>query len=168
MSTSVVVNTYTYSVTYVADNILKTIKNIIVNSGLDPNNLVDSWASKSLAITTWLTSEHLQRITLEIYTPSNDGLVGRWDIEISYGWNADDGRFYVDTDQVKSAIRKAGVVASSCKYDLILQNKAGRPDVQGWGPVSYRSTDGFVKQSLGGTIAHSGLGASTSYYRRKL
>jgi len=39
--TTVTVNTYTYSVTYVADNILKSIKDIIRLSGLDPSNLVD-------------------------------------------------------------------------------------------------------------------------------
>ena len=38
--TSVAVNTYAFSVTYVADNILKSMKDIIRLSGLDPTNLV--------------------------------------------------------------------------------------------------------------------------------
>jgi hypothetical protein len=37
--TSVAVNTYTHSVVYVADNILKSMKDIIRLSGLDPTNL---------------------------------------------------------------------------------------------------------------------------------
>ena len=40
--TSVAVNTYTYSVTYVADNILKSMKDIIRLSGLDPTNMVEA------------------------------------------------------------------------------------------------------------------------------
>ena len=36
--TSVAVNTYTHSVTYVADNILKSMKDIVRLSGLDPAN----------------------------------------------------------------------------------------------------------------------------------
>ena len=35
--TNVAVNTYTHSVTYVADNILKSLKDIIRLSGLDPS-----------------------------------------------------------------------------------------------------------------------------------
>ncbi len=35
--TSVGVNTYTHSVTYVADNIMKSFKDIIRLSGLDPS-----------------------------------------------------------------------------------------------------------------------------------
>ena len=38
--TSVAVYSYTHSVTYVADNILKSFKDIIWLSGLDPTNLV--------------------------------------------------------------------------------------------------------------------------------
>jgi len=30
-----------------------------------------------------------------------------------------------------------------------------------------RSTEGFIKQSLGTTIEHSGLGAAASYYRKR-
>ena len=167
MNTSVIVNTYSHSVTYVAENLQKTLKNIVVLSGLDPGQMIEGWASTNLAISTWMQSKDLEKITLEIFKPTNNELVGRWDIEIAYGWSADDGRFWVDTEQIKTAIRKAGVHPSSCGYALLLKTKPGRPDVAGWGTGSYRSTDGFVKQSLGGTVQHSGLGADASYYRRK-
>jgi hypothetical protein len=54
--TSVAVNTYTHSVTYVADNILKSLKDIVRLSGLDPSKLVDGWESNMLALRTWLDS----------------------------------------------------------------------------------------------------------------
>jgi len=38
--------------------------------------------------------------------------------------------------------------------------------VIGWSKTSGRSTDGMIRQSLGTTIEHSGLGARTSYLRR--
>ena len=43
LMTSVAVYTYTHSVTYVADNILKSFKDIIRLSGLDPAKFVDDW-----------------------------------------------------------------------------------------------------------------------------
>ena len=115
MSTSVSVNTYTYSVTFVADNVQRTLKDIIVQSGLDPTKYVNSWKSVNLALTTWVQSKHLKTIILEIFNPKDDTLVGRWDIEISYGWSSSDtGSFWIDTDQIKTAIRKCGAVPSSC------------------------------------------------------
>lgn len=164
--TSVTVNTYTHSVTYVADNILKSMKDIIRLSGLDPANLVDSWESKMKALQAWLGSRHLETVVLEIFDPSTDALIGRWDIDVIYTTGAGDGGFWTDTEQIKYHIRKAGLAPSEARYRLLLQNKTGRPDVEGWTTAQYRSTDGFVRQSLGSTIEHNGLGGSTAYWRK--
>lgn len=163
--TSVITYSRTQSVTYVADNILKSLKDIIRESGMDPSKFVNDTEVNMRGIKTWLASEHLERITLEIYDPSTDKLIRRWDIEVRYDWSSGDATFWTDTEQLKWAIRKAGIAPSSAKYDLILHNKIGRPNVSGWSPCSYRSTDGMVRQSLGSTIEHNGLGASASYWR---
>ncbi|MGQ5525333.1 hypothetical protein ACUHMQ_19010 [Chitinimonas sp. PSY-7] len=164
--TTVATYSYTHSVTYVADNILKSLKDIIRLSGLDPDHFASHWTSNLLAVKTWLESGHLERAILEVYDPKSDSLIIRWDVDVVYTWAAGDGSFWTDTDQLKYAIRKAGVTPSQAKYSFLLQNKPGRPDVQGWGPASYRSTDGMVKQSLGATVEHSGLGANAGYWRR--
>jgi hypothetical protein len=167
MSTGVVVNTYSLSVTYVADNIQRTLKNILLLSGLDPAKLTSDWQSVNKALKSWMESKHLETIVLEVSNAAGTTLVGRWDIQISYAWNGDDGsNFWVDTDQIKAAVRKAGQQPSSCAYRVLLQNKPGYPAVEGWSSTTYLSTAGFTKQSLGSTVEHSGLGASASYYRR--
>ena len=163
--TTVAVNTYTHSVTYVADNILKSLKDIIRLSGLDPTPLVDSWESKMRALKTWLGTEDLERVVLEVYNKKNEALIVRWDIDIVYSWNGGGG-FWTDTDQLKYHIRKAGVAPSDACYDILMKTKPGRPDVPGWGTGSYRSTDGFVRHNLGSTIEHSGLGGSAAYWRK--
>ncbi|NOT72060.1 MAG: HORMA domain containing protein [Hyphomicrobium sp.] len=164
--TSVIVNTYTHSVVYVADNILKSMKDIIRLSGLDPTNLVDGWQSKMTALQTWLQSRHLETVVLEIFDPKSDQLIGRWDIDVIYSAAGGDGGFWTDTEQIKYAVRKAGVVPGEAKYRLLLCNKPGRPDVDGWGPASYRSTEGFIRHSLGSTIEHNGLSGSSAYWRK--
>lgn len=164
--TTVTVNTYTHSVVYVADNILKSLKDIIREVGLDPSNLMNGWESNMRALRTWLSSEDLRQVHLEIYDPGTDALITRWDLNIAYGWSADDGSFWTDTDQLKYAIRKAGAVPSTARYRLLMDNKPGRPDVDGWSLATYRSTAGMVRQSLGSTIEHSGLGASAAYWRK--
>ena len=164
--TAVAVYSYTHSVTYVADNILKSLKDIIRLSGLDPAKLVNSWDSNMRALRTWLDSGHLQRVVLEIYHPDTDALITRWDVDVVYSWSSGDGSFWTDTEQLKYHIRKAGVSPNAAGYRLLMDNKDGRPDVEGWSTTGYRSTDGMVRQSLGSTIEHSGLGASAAYWRK--
>lgn len=164
--TSVAVNTYTHSVTYVADNILKSLKDIIRLSGLNPAEFVGDWALNMRAVEAWLHSGDLESAKLEIFDPKTDALITLWEISISYGWSGGDGNFYTDTDQLRYAIQKHGIAPSEARYRLLLHTKPGRPDVDGWSRTSARSTAGMVRQSLGTTIEHSGLGASTSYLRR--
>jgi hypothetical protein len=167
MTTFVAVNTYTHSVTYVTDNILRSLQDIVRLSGLDPTKIADDWTILESGISTWIESKHLETIVLEAYNPSTDALIGRWDIDIAYEWSGDGGgRFWVDTEQIKMAIKKAGVWPGSSKYSIICRTKSGRADVDGWSTTTFRSTTGMVKQSLGSTIEHSGLGAGASYYRK--
>ena len=167
MSTFVAVNTYTHSVTYVTDNILRSLQDIVRLSGLDPAQIADDWTVLERGISTWIESKHLETIVLEVHNPSTGVLIGRWDIDIAYEWSGDGGgRFWVDTEQIKIAIRKAGVWPGSSKYRIVCQSKNGRADVNGWSTTTLRSTVGMVKQSLGTSIEHSGLGAGTSYYRK--
>ncbi|MDH4459572.1 MAG: HORMA domain containing protein [Nevskia sp.] len=163
--TSVAVNTYTHSVVYVADNILKSLKDIIRLSGLDPFNFVNSWSDYMRALQTWLGSRDLDVVVLEIFDPKTDKLVGRWDIDVVYTTGAGNGAFWTDTDQIRYHVRKAGLLPSEAKYRLLLQNKAGRPDVEGWSNTQFRSTAGFVRHSLGSTVEHNGLGGSAAYWR---
>ena len=163
--TSVAVNTYIHSVTYVADNILKSMKDIIRLSGLDPTNLVDSWSTNMRALQTWLVSGHLEVVVLEIFDPKTDALVGRWDIDVVYTTGFGDGGFWTDTEQIRYHVRKAGLAPGEAKYRLLLQNKPGWPHVDGWESAQYRSTQGFVRQTLGSTIEHNGLGCRAAYWR---
>lgn len=163
--TTVSVCTYTHSVTYVSDNILKSLKDIIRLTGLDPSEFAEDWETNQRAINTWLASGHLQTVKLEIYNPLTDALITRWDIDIHYGWSSGDGNFWADTDAIKYAIKKAGLVPNQARYRLLIQTKLGRPDVAGWGAATARSTEGMVRQSLGTAIEHNGLGARASYLR---
>lgn len=162
---SVAVYSYTHSVTYVSDNILKSFKDIIRLSGLDPSHLTSEWEILLRGITTWINSSHLEKVILEIYNPKSDALIIRWDIDIVYTWSSDEGNFWTDTEQLKYAIKKNGLIPSEANYRLLVVNKSGAPTVSGWSSTTLRSTQNMVKQSLGSTIEHNGLGANTSYWR---
>jgi hypothetical protein len=165
MNTSTFSVSYAYTVTYVTDKMLFTLKEIIREIGLDPGRFVDNWNSYNLAISTWLTSRHLQRVCLEVYNPSTNSLVIRWDIEVVYA-SVGEGTLWVDAAAVRYAIAKAGLAPSSCRYDLVLKNSPGHPPVDGWGPVDFRSTEGFKRYSIGATIGGNGLSAEAAYWSR--
>jgi len=164
--TTVAVYSYTHSVTYVADNILKSLKDVITLSGLSPQKLAGDWPVLLRGITKWIETRHLEFVTLEIYHPKTDELLKRWDVDISYTWDSNAGSFWTDTEQLRYAIKKAGVAPSEALYRVIAKNKDGRPDVEGWSKTNFRSTDGMIKQSLGTTVEHNGLGASAGYWRK--
>ena len=167
MSTSVSVNTYIYSTTYVTDKMLSSLKWIIYWSGLDPDKLTRNWAPLELGIKTWLRSRHLERVTLEIYRPTSSSLVGRWDFDLVYSYDSsDDGSMSVDTDAIRYAIKKAGVNPKACSYRIIVHNKDGRPEVVGWSPAEYLSTSGLVRQSVGAVIGTSDVSSRVSYWRK--
>ena len=92
VSTSTFVVSYTHTVTYVTTKMLLLLKEIIREIGLDPAKLANDWDSCERAISTWLTSRHLEGVRLEVYDPMTDGLVTRWDVDVVYDTVAT-GRF---------------------------------------------------------------------------
>lgn len=165
MSTVVSVNTYTHSVTYVTDKLLTSIKNIIRLSGLSPAKMADDWVVLERGIKKWLDTKDLEDLHLEVYNPTTGKLVGRWDFEIHYGFQGD-GAFWQDPEAIKYHIRRQGLWPSECKYRIVATIKPGSPNVQGWSDTTLRSTNGFVKQSIGTTIDGSGLSTGTGYWRK--
>jgi Bacterial HORMA domain 2 len=165
MSTAVFVHTNTHSVTFVTDKILTSIKDIVRLSGLDPTKLANDWTVLELGINTWLGTQHLEEVILEVFNPKTNELVGRWDFEIYYNYTGD-GSFWLDPDVVKYHIKKLGLLPSACSYRIVATTKYGRPDVAGWSSTTLRSTEGFVKQSIGTGINGSGLNTGIGYWRK--
>jgi Bacterial HORMA domain 2 len=170
MSTFVGVNTYAHSVTHVADNMLHSLQQIIRESGLSPEKLVGEWKSLRLAMSTWLKSGHLDMVILEVYDPDIGepaGLVHRWDFDIYYGAEGD-GSMWVNTEDLKYHIRKAGLWPSECEYRVILVTRPNEPCVPGFSDTDLRSTSGFVRQGIGTTIEGNGyISAGAAYWRKK-
>lgn len=169
MSTQVSVNTYTYSIAYLTNKMLVSLHRIISWSGLDPSKFAGNWSSTERAIKTWLNSKDLTGIVLEVFDSTTNKLITRWDISVEYDYSVgSEGAMWVDTDTIRYAIAKAGVIAATCDYRVLIISKPGRPDVEGWSPATFRSTDGLMQHAVGTTIGTNNLGGSTSYWARKL
>lgn len=165
MSTVTTTYTYAQAVTYVTDKMLNSLKEIIRLSGLSPEKLTSNWDVLERGIKMWLITGHLQQVHLEVYNPRTDALIGRWDFEVFYGFNGE-STLWADAESIKYAIKKAGTWPSTCEYCIVVTNQPGRPDIDGWSKTTLRSTDGFIRQSIGTTINGSGLTTGTGYWRK--
>jgi Bacterial HORMA domain 2 len=165
MSTSTFVISYTYTVTYVTAKILHLLSNIIRDIGLDPGRLARDWQVIEDGISTWLASRHLQRITLEVYDPTTNDLITRWDMDVVYS-SVGDGTLWFDAAAIRYAIAKAGLVPSSCLYDIKVKTLPNEPAVAGWHSCTFRSTDGFKRYGVGATIGGNGLATETAHWSR--
>lgn len=170
MSTSVRVNTHTYATTHVATNMLRSVKQIIRESGLSIAKIQADWGVLETGIATWLRSRHLRRLILEVYDPTKAAgadLAGRFDFTIDYGYYADgDGELWLDPDTVSFAVRKNGSYPARCGYIIIADTAPGYLPVSGWSTTRLRSTDGFTRHSVGTTIGGGSLGADLAYHTR--
>ena len=59
MSSSVSVYSYAHSVTYVAGQMLRSLKVIIVAIGLDPSKLTNQWEVIESGLKVWMNSKHI-------------------------------------------------------------------------------------------------------------
>ena len=167
MSTLVFVNTYTHSVTFVTDKMLTSLKRIIIWSGLDPGKVTRNWHALDRGIRTWLFTRDLWQVVLEVYRAGTQSPVGRWDFDIEYGLGADgEGEMWTDPDAIRYAITKCGLDPGGCDYRIVAVTKPGAQHVEGWGPTTLLSTDGFVRHSVGTTIGANPLATRTAYWRR--
>lgn len=167
MSTFVAVSTYTHSVTFVTESILRCLKDIVRDSGLDPGRLASQWTVLERGLSTWLGSQHLESVRLEVFDARTGAFVGGWEFAIAHSWRERGVSLWVDTEQIQYALRKQGLWPSSCDYRVVVTHKPGYVSVDGWQSTTLRSTDGFVRQSLGTAMDSSGLGAAASYFRKK-
>ena len=166
MATTVQVNVHTYATTHVATNLIRSLKQLVIGCGLNAAKLVRDWQTLEQGVATWLRTRHLKGLILEIYNPSTNKLVKRFDFDIDYTYHPNgDGDLWIDPDTVDYAIRKAGSVPSSCFYDIFADTAAGRPDVPGWTTGTFRSTSHLQRRSVGAATGGGDLGASLNYWK---
>jgi len=169
MSTTVAVNTYAHTATYIAGKILLTLKEIVRESGLDPAQLGTSWKSLEEAAAFYLRAQQLRSLTLEVYPASLPAsLAGRWDLELTYSTGGgDDGSFGTDTTLIRYSIAKAGLQPQNCGYRFVMSVAPGSPDFPGWGPTKFLSTDNFTRYSVGSQIGAPGAKVEAVYWVKK-
>lgn len=160
----VVKYTYAYSVAYVTDNMLKSMKQVVTAIGLDPNKFLNLWETYSQGIEMWLADGDMKSMTLEVYNPIANTLIRRWDMDVRYSDLDGDGSFFwSDTDRIARAIEDAGVSPIDAEYGILVGVRQGSRVINNWRSVQERSIDHMIRQGLGKNSETNGLGTNLSY-----
>jgi hypothetical protein len=166
MPAVVQVNVAAYASTHVSTNLIRSLKQLVVACGLKADKLLGQWQTLERGVATWLASRHLESLTLEIYDPRTDTLVGRFDFDLDYTYHpAGNGDLWIDPDTVAYAVRKAGAISAACDYQIWARTSAGRPNVAGWTTGTMRSTTHLHRHCVGAAVGGGDLGASLSYWK---
>lgn len=168
MSPGVGVSTGTYAATHVATHMLRGLKQIVAGCGLDTSKLIRDWGDLERGIATWVASQHLKELILEVWDPtkSSSKLVGRFDFTINYSYyGSGEGDLWLDPDTVAWAIKKNGSYPSNCEYRILADTAPNAPHVDGWGDTTLKSTGNLQRYSVGTALGGGSLGAGLAYWK---
>jgi hypothetical protein len=144
------------------------LKRLIQGCGLPITPLTRQWVSIELGVNSWLATQHLKQLVLEVFDPTKaTTLRGRFDFEIDYRYyTAGDGALWIDAETVRTAILKTGSYPSQCSYRVLASTSVGAPSVAGWGTTTFRSTDGMSRHVVGTAMGGGSIGANVAYWKK--
>jgi hypothetical protein len=155
----------THSVTFLSDNLLNTLRELIRENGLSPERLMQDRDVIANGLRTWLTSGHLTKVVIEFYRPGVTTADARWDVPVSYEGSGVEDDMWLDKNYLRQLIAKAKRPASDCRYRVILCTSPGAANVDGFSSCSFLSTGSLVSRSAGTVIATGHMTAGLTYWR---
>jgi Bacterial HORMA domain 2 len=164
VTTATHVSVATRETTYITDKMIRSSRQLIEGTGLDPKLIDGKLSTIENGFRTWLQSRHLKSATVEV---SHGGtLVGRFDFNVRYGYYRDDGwGLRHDQKTIEHVIQKNGEFSPSCSYRVIVAHHPGYPRVEGWTAATYKSTGGFQCVTVGSAIGGGIDDVSLSFWK---
>jgi len=165
------VGTYTYnrtnSVLFLADNMRNALRDVIRETGLSPQLLMDEWNSWiHKAIRTWADSGHLRAVVIEFFKPGATTASARWDFPVEYTGSGVDDDMWLDKAYLRQLIAKAAKPTADCTYRVLLTHAPNPPTVPGtnMSDTPFLSTGQLSARSAGTLVATPHLTASATYW----
>lgn len=155
----------THSVTFMSDNLLNTLRDVIRENGISPDKLMNDRETLTRGITTWLHSGHLTDVVVEFYKPGASSAEARWDFPVGYTGSGVDDDMWIDKNYLRQLIAKAKRPSADCGYRVVLRTIPGRADVSGFSSCELLSTGALVARQAGTAIATGHLTAGVTYWR---
>ncbi len=157
--------TQTHSIVFLSDNLRNTLREVIRENGISPEQLVQDWETIERGIRTWLQSGHLTNIVVEFYKPGATTAAARWEFPIGYTGSGVDDDMWLDKNYLRQLIAKSARPSSDCTYRVILCTNKGAPSVAGFSDCTFLSTGQLAARQAGTVIATGHMTAGVTYWR---
>lgn len=157
--------TQTHSVVFLSDNLRNTLREVIRESGLSPNKLVQDWTTIERGIHTWLQAGHLNNVIVEFFKPGSTSASARWDFPVSYTGSGVDDDMWLDKNYLRQLIAKAARPTTDCTYRIVLCTDRGAANVPGFSDCTFLSTGLLAARQAGTVIATGHMTAGATYWR---
>ncbi|MCW5962498.1 MAG: hypothetical protein KIT83_00560 [Bryobacterales bacterium] len=165
-STRTYIDTKAYSASFLSDKLMYSLKEIVRESGLDPAKLTRQWTTLEKGIGRWIVSQDLLKVSVEIFHPRKNRLVGRWDMDIIYAYGGD-GTMGSDLNPIRQLIEQEGSVPEECDYRVLIVAKEGAVDVGGWDDLQAYDAGDVRPKRLGHLLWAGDMAVDYSYWRKK-
>jgi hypothetical protein len=154
-----------HSITFLSDNLRNTLRDVIKEYGLDPDNLVQDCRVLERGIKSWLESGHLKSVVVEFYRRGSSSASARWDFPTGYDGSGVDDDMWLDKAYLRQLIAKSARPSTDCIYRITLTVRAGAPDVDGFSDTNLLSTGNLTARHAGTVIATRHVTAAAVYWR---
>lgn len=164
--TSVRANVASRSFTWVSNELVRCITEVVVGRGLSLDYVHQHHDTLFKGFRTWLSLHKLKAAVLEIYDTGTDKLVEKCPFQISYQAEAVNGeeKFHTDIDKLKAALAALPPLRPGCKYRILADLEDNAPDVPGWAPSRYRDDKHLANKDIGTVIDTAACGVQMSYW----
>jgi hypothetical protein len=154
-----------HSIVFFSDSMRTALRELIRENGLDPDKLMQEWATIERGVRAWLDSGHLNNIVVEFYRPWSSVASARWDFPVGYSGSGVDDDMWLDKSYLRKLIEKAARPTKDCTYRIVLCTGSGAPHVSGFTSCSFLSTGQLSARQAGTVIATGHMTAGVTYWR---
>lgn len=155
----------THSVNFLSDNLLNALREVIRESGLSPERLMQDRDTLANGLRMWLSSGHLTKVIIEFYRPGATSADARWDVPVGYNGSGVEDDMWLDKNYLRQLIAKAKRPASDCSYRVLLCTNPGAAYVPGFSDCTLLATGSLVARPAGTVIATGHMTAGLTYWR---
>jgi len=150
----------------VANELVRILQDLVHQRGLPLDYMHRCHEILVSGFRTWLTSRWLKGAILEVWEPTSNQLVERYDLELDYQPPRSGGaeRFETRIKEVAAALSRLPQKHPNREYRVIADLNPGAPMLPGWEETNLRDTSHLQRQEGGNVIDTARIGVAFHFW----
>lgn len=164
--TGVGVQVWARSTTWVANELLRVLGEVVDKRGLDFGYMHENFEMFTNSFRTWVTGRYLLGVVLEVWNEAEE-MIERYDLALDYdmaGLRSPDERYETYIERLHDVFASRPPLPDGCRYRVVVQLEKGAPQLRGWSTTTLRDTRNLERQSGGTLIDATRISVSMDYW----